>query len=48
MEYTLDAPGSKSKANEAASLAAKLVLRGLLVKTNRIQKIEQIAGSKLA
>ena len=48
MEYTLDTPGSKSKANEAASLAAKLVLRGLLVKTNRIQKIEQIAGSKLA
>ena len=40
VEYTLDAPASKSKANKAANLAAKLVLRGLLAKTDRIEKLE--------
>ena len=47
MEYTLHAPGSNTNANEAATLASKLVLRALLAKSNRIQKLEQIAGSML-
>ena len=43
MEYTLDKKISKAQADEAASLAATLVLRALLTKSNQIEKIVKVA-----
>ncbi len=45
VEYTLDSKVSISRANDAADLAATLVLRALLRKNNQLEKLVQKSGS---